>query len=168
MNDVIVLSRLCSCVTSYSSLTTRSNRLTPSLCLSLFSKLALRAVNPSHSAYSCFLFSPLFFQQYKVGSGPSSVPIKCKLSMKVFSHLGTVAIEEANVLILPIMCPFVCKSVLPLFRCLTSIERSVEQCQLSVSSSLSDRVLVQFFCRHGTVSVPIINTWRQCFLTITS
>lgn len=86
--------------TSYSSLTTRSHRLTPSLCLSLFSQLALRAVNPSHSAYACFLFSPLFFQQYKVGSGPSSVPLKCKLSMKVFSHLGTVAMEEANVFIL--------------------------------------------------------------------
>lgn len=121
------------------------------LCLSLFSKLALRAVNPSHSAYSCFLFSPLFFQRYKVGSGPSSVPFKCKLSMKVFSHLGTAAMEEADVLILP-MCLFVCKSVLPLFRCLTSIERSVDQCQISVSSSLTDRVTVQFFCRHGTVS----------------
>uniref|UniRef100_A0A3B5K2A8 Cell cycle checkpoint control protein RAD9A n=1 Tax=Takifugu rubripes TaxID=31033 RepID=A0A3B5K2A8_TAKRU len=84
--------------------------------------LALRAVNPSHSAYSCFLFSPLFFQRYKVGSGPSSVPFKCKLSMK---------------------------SVLPLFRCLTSIERSVDQCQISVSSSLTDRVTVQLFCRHG-------------------
>lgn len=51
--------------------------------LSLLWKLALRAVNSSHSAYSCFLFSPLFFQRYKLGSGQSSETIKCKLSMKV-------------------------------------------------------------------------------------
>lgn len=84
--------------------------------------LALRTVNSSHSAYSCFLFSPLFFQRYKLGIEQSSETIKCKLSTK---------------------------SVLPLFRCLTSIERSVEQCQISVSSTLTDRVMIQFFCRHG-------------------
>lgn len=43
---------------------------------------------------------------------------------------------------------FVFKSVLPLFRCLTSIERNVKRCQVSVSSP-SDRVVIQFFCRHG-------------------
>lgn len=43
---------------------------------------------------------------------------------------------------------FVFKSVLPLFRCSTSIERSVKQCQISVSTG-SDRVIIQFFCRHG-------------------
>lgn len=51
--------------------------------LSLFRKLALRVVNSSHSAYSSFLFSPLFFQHYKLGSEQSSESIKCKLSMKV-------------------------------------------------------------------------------------
>lgn len=60
------------------------------------------------------------------------------------------------VLILSKMHLFVCKSVLPLFRCLTSIERSVEQCQISVSSTLTDRVMIQFFCRHGNVS----RCWR--------
>ncbi|CAG02476.1 unnamed protein product, partial [Tetraodon nigroviridis] len=83
--------------------------------------LALRAVNSSHSAYSCFLFSPLFFQRYKLQAEQSNEAIKCKLSMK---------------------------SVLPIFRCLTSMERSVEQCQISVSR-LTDQVMIQFFCRHG-------------------
>ncbi|XP_027131781.1 cell cycle checkpoint control protein RAD9B isoform X2 [Larimichthys crocea] len=85
--------------------------------------LALRAVNSAHSAYACFLFSPLFFQHYSLGSGSEqgSGSVNCKLLMK---------------------------SILPLFRCLTSIERNVERCQISVSTP-SDRVVVQFFCRHG-------------------
>ncbi|KAM4577303.1 cell cycle checkpoint control protein RAD9B [Odontesthes bonariensis] len=85
--------------------------------------LALRSVNSAHSAYACFLFSPLFFHHYSLGSESESgcETIKCKLVMK---------------------------SVLPLFRGLTSIERNVERCQISVST-LSDRVMIQFFCRHG-------------------
>ncbi|XP_030592833.1 cell cycle checkpoint control protein RAD9B isoform X2 [Archocentrus centrarchus] len=81
------------------------------------------SVNLAQSAYACFLFSPLFFQQYSLESVTErgSEPIKCKLAMK---------------------------SVLPLFRCLTSIERNVEQCQISVSTA-NDRVIIQFFCRHG-------------------
>ncbi|XP_028269959.1 cell cycle checkpoint control protein RAD9B [Parambassis ranga] len=85
--------------------------------------LALRAVNSSRSAYCCFLFSPLFFHQYSLASGPElgGESLKCKLLMK---------------------------SVLPLFRCLTSIERNVKRCQVSVSTP-GDRVVIQFFCRHG-------------------
>uniref|UniRef100_A0A3P9AZY6 RAD9 checkpoint clamp component B n=2 Tax=Haplochromini TaxID=319058 RepID=A0A3P9AZY6_9CICH len=85
--------------------------------------LALRSVNSAHSAYACFLFSPLFFQQYNLDSvrEQDSGPIKCKLVMKC---------------------------VLPLFRCSTSIEHSVKRCQISVSTG-SDQVIVQFFCRHG-------------------
>ncbi|XP_028432983.1 cell cycle checkpoint control protein RAD9B isoform X1 [Perca flavescens] len=85
--------------------------------------LALRSVNSAHSAYACFLFSPLFFQHYSLGSASeqSSETVKCKLAMK---------------------------SILPLFRCLTSIERNVEQCQISIGTP-NDRVMIQFFCRHG-------------------
>uniref|UniRef100_A0A3B4XMF5 RAD9 checkpoint clamp component B n=1 Tax=Seriola lalandi dorsalis TaxID=1841481 RepID=A0A3B4XMF5_SERLL len=85
--------------------------------------LALRSVNSAHSAYTCFLFSPLFFGHYSLGSGSEqgSETIKCKLIMRY---------------------------VLPLFRCLTSIERNVERCQISISTP-SDRVIIQFFCRHG-------------------
>ncbi|XP_069380378.1 cell cycle checkpoint control protein RAD9B isoform X3 [Paralichthys olivaceus] len=38
--------------------------------------------------------------------------------------------------------------VLPLFRCLAAIERNVERCQISISTP-TDRVIIQFFCRHG-------------------
>uniref|UniRef100_A0A3P8RP26 Cell cycle checkpoint control protein RAD9A n=1 Tax=Amphiprion percula TaxID=161767 RepID=A0A3P8RP26_AMPPE len=85
--------------------------------------LALRSVNSAHSAYACFLFSPLFFQQYNLGS----------------------VSEEGNE---TIKCKLVIKSVLPLFRCLSSIERNVKRCQISISAPC-DRVMIRFFCRHG-------------------
>ncbi|XP_047447608.1 cell cycle checkpoint control protein RAD9B [Mugil cephalus] len=78
--------------------------------------LALRSLNSAHSAYGCFLFSPLFFQKYNLESAS-----KCKMVMK---------------------------SVLPLFRSLTSKKCNVEQCQISVNTQ-TDRVIIQFFCRHG-------------------
>ncbi|KAG7490545.1 cell cycle checkpoint control protein RAD9B [Solea senegalensis] len=94
--------------------------------------LALRSVNTSHSAYACFLFSPIFFQCYNLECGPEqdNQSIKCKLTLK---------------------------SVLPLFRCLTSIERNVERCQISIRTP-SDCVVIQFFCRHG-----LIKTHNLCF-----
>ncbi|XP_059192251.1 cell cycle checkpoint control protein RAD9B isoform X2 [Centropristis striata] len=72
--------------------------------------LALRSVNSTHSAYACFLFSPLFFQRYSLGlvSEQDSATIKCKLVMK----------------------------------------RNVERCQISIGAP-NDRVMIQFFCRHG-------------------
>ncbi|XP_068167023.1 cell cycle checkpoint control protein RAD9B [Antennarius striatus] len=85
--------------------------------------LALRAVNSAHSGYACFLFSSMFFKQYSLESASEqgAETIKCKLAIK---------------------------SLLPLFRCLTSIERNVEQCQISISTSEA-RVKIQFFCKHG-------------------
>nr|XP_020454928.1 cell cycle checkpoint control protein RAD9B isoform X2 [Monopterus albus] len=98
-------------------------------------QLALRSVNAAHSAYACFLFSQLFFQHYSLGS----------------------ASEQGNE---TVKCKLVIKSLLPLFRCLTSIERNVERCQISISTP-SDRVTIQFFCRHDAV-LHIVNTWWQC------
>ncbi|XP_061528872.1 cell cycle checkpoint control protein RAD9B [Phycodurus eques] len=83
--------------------------------------LALRSVNSSQSAYACFFFSPTFFHSYSLRLEQASEPIKCKLYMK---------------------------SLLPLFRCLTSMERNVERCQISVNTP-NDRVIIQFSCRHG-------------------
>ncbi|XP_077378379.1 cell cycle checkpoint control protein RAD9B isoform X2 [Festucalex cinctus] len=83
--------------------------------------LALRSVNSSQSAYACFFFSPMFFHNYNLTSGQASESIKCKLLMK---------------------------SLLPLFRCLASIERNVERCHISFSTP-NDRVMIQFACRHG-------------------
>ncbi|XP_061762996.1 cell cycle checkpoint control protein RAD9B [Nerophis ophidion] len=92
--------------------------------------LALRSVNAAQSAYACFFFSTIFFQKYSLVSVEASEPIKCKLYMK---------------------------SLLPLFRCLTSIERNVERCQISVNAS-NDRIMIQFSCRHG-----ITKTHNLCY-----
>ncbi|XP_037338493.2 cell cycle checkpoint control protein RAD9B [Pungitius pungitius] len=94
--------------------------------------LALRSVNSAHSAYACFLFSPLFFQLYS---------------------LGSVSEQDHET----IHCKLLIKSVLSLFRCLASIERNVERCQISISTP-NDRVVIQFFCRHG-----ITKTHNLCF-----
>ncbi|XP_061115421.1 cell cycle checkpoint control protein RAD9B [Conger conger] len=85
--------------------------------------LAMRSVNMAHSAYAYFLFSPLFFQHYTQEADLPHDPkdLKCKLAMK---------------------------SVLPLFRCLATIERNVKRCKISISLPDS-RVIFQFFCRHG-------------------
>lgn len=57
------------------------------LCLTMFcllfvSQLSLRTVNSSRSAYACFLFAPLFFQQYQAAS-PGQDLLRCKILMKV-------------------------------------------------------------------------------------
>lgn len=46
------------------------------------SQLSLRTVNSSRSAYACFLFAPLFFQQYQAAS-PGQDLLRCKILMKV-------------------------------------------------------------------------------------
>ncbi|XP_077416492.1 cell cycle checkpoint control protein RAD9B isoform X2 [Vanacampus margaritifer] len=92
--------------------------------------LALRSINSSQSAYACFFFSPMFFHNYSLASGQASESIKCKLLMK---------------------------SLLPLFRCLTSIERNVERLYISFSIP-NDRVMIQFACRHG-----ITKTHNLCY-----
>ncbi|KAK2899145.1 hypothetical protein Q8A67_010563 [Cirrhinus molitorella] len=85
--------------------------------------LAVRTVNSSQSAYACFCFTPLFFQQYipdpDIQNGCEAV--KCMLNMKC---------------------------VLPLFRCASWKERRVDRCEISVNIPNS-RVIFQFHCRHG-------------------
>ncbi|XP_049572709.1 cell cycle checkpoint control protein RAD9B isoform X1 [Syngnathus scovelli] len=92
--------------------------------------LALRSVNSSQSAYGCFLFSTMFFHNYSLASENASELIKCKLYVK---------------------------SLLPLFRCLTSIERNVERCQISFSTP-NDKIMIKFVCRHG-----ITKTHNLCY-----
>ncbi|KAM9822379.1 cell cycle checkpoint control protein RAD9B [Syngnathus typhle] len=92
--------------------------------------LALRSVNSSQSAYGCFLFSSMFFHNYSLASKQTSELIKCKLYVK---------------------------SLLPLFRCLTSIERNVERCQISLSTP-NDKIIIKFVCRHG-----ITKTHNLCY-----
>uniref|UniRef100_A0A9J8DF72 RAD9 checkpoint clamp component B n=1 Tax=Cyprinus carpio carpio TaxID=630221 RepID=A0A9J8DF72_CYPCA len=85
--------------------------------------LAVRTVNSSQSAYACFCFTPLFFQQYIPDPDirKDCEAVKCKLNMKC---------------------------VLPLFRCASWRERSVDKCEISINIPNS-RVIFQFHCRHG-------------------
>ncbi|XP_016373947.1 cell cycle checkpoint control protein RAD9A-like [Sinocyclocheilus rhinocerous] len=85
--------------------------------------LAVRTVNSSQSAYACFCFTPLFFQQYIPDPDiqKDCEAVKCKLNLKC---------------------------VLPLFRCASWRERSVDKCEISINIPNS-RVIFQFHCRHG-------------------
>ncbi|XP_059750077.1 cell cycle checkpoint control protein RAD9B [Balaenoptera ricei] len=89
--------------------------------------LALRSVNSCRSAYGCVLFSPVFFQHYqwstsvKTNDSDTISNLNCKLGMK---------------------------SILPIFRCLNSLERNVEKCKIFTRSDKC-KVVIQFFCRHG-------------------
>ncbi|XP_032270742.1 cell cycle checkpoint control protein RAD9A isoform X2 [Phoca vitulina] len=82
--------------------------------------LSLRTVNSSRSAYACFLFAPLFFQQYQAAA-PGQEALRCKILMKSF---------------------------LAVFRSLATVERSVEKCCISLGGR-SSRLVVQLHCRYG-------------------
>ncbi|KAM6157726.1 cell cycle checkpoint control protein RAD9A [Rhynchocyon petersi] len=82
--------------------------------------LSLRTVNSSRSAYACFLFAPLFFQQYQ-GPTPDQDPVRCKILMKSF---------------------------LSVFRSLAVLEKTVETCCISLNSR-SSRLVVQLHCKYG-------------------
>ncbi|XP_059885349.1 cell cycle checkpoint control protein RAD9B isoform X2 [Delphinus delphis] len=88
--------------------------------------LALRSMNSCRSAYGCVLFSPVFFQHYqwstsvKMNDGDTISNLNCKLGMK---------------------------SILPIFRCLNSLERNVEKCKIFTRSDKC-KIVIQFFCRH--------------------
>ncbi|XP_028003003.2 cell cycle checkpoint control protein RAD9B [Eptesicus fuscus] len=96
--------------------------------------LALRSVNSCRSAYGCVLFSPVFFQHYQwstsVEMNGTKSNLNCKLGMK---------------------------SILPIFRCLNSLERNVEMCKIFTRSDKC-KVVIQLFCRHG-----IKKTHNVCF-----
>ncbi|XP_036616105.1 cell cycle checkpoint control protein RAD9B [Trichosurus vulpecula] len=91
--------------------------------------LALRSVNSSRSAYASVLFPTSFFQLYQWSATPeicdSNMPLrlKCKLGMK---------------------------SVLPIFRCLNTLERNVEKWNIFTSANTC-HVIIQLFCKHGII-----------------
>ncbi|XP_039103659.1 cell cycle checkpoint control protein RAD9B isoform X6 [Hyaena hyaena] len=99
--------------------------------------LALRSVNSCRSAYGCVLFSPVFFQHYQWSN-----------SVKMNDNDSTVS---------NLNCKLGMKSVLPIFRCLNSLERNVEKCKIFTTSDKC-KVVIQFFCRHG-----IRRTHNVCF-----
>ncbi|XP_055988073.1 cell cycle checkpoint control protein RAD9A isoform X3 [Sorex fumeus] len=83
--------------------------------------LSLRTVNSSRSAYACFLFAPLFFQQYQAIT-PGQDPLRCKILMKSF---------------------------LSVFRSPAVLEKTVERCCLSLNGR-SSRLVVQLHCRYDS------------------
>ncbi|XP_006860914.1 PREDICTED: cell cycle checkpoint control protein RAD9A [Chrysochloris asiatica] len=82
--------------------------------------LSLRTVNSSRSAYACFLFAPLFFQQYQVATSNQD-PVRCKILMKSF---------------------------LSVFRSLVMLEKTVEKCCITLHGR-SSRLVVQLHCKYG-------------------
>nr|XP_027799990.1 cell cycle checkpoint control protein RAD9A isoform X3 [Marmota flaviventris] len=82
--------------------------------------LSLRTVNSSRSAYACFLFAPLFFQQYQAAT-PGQDLLRCKILMKSF---------------------------LSVFRSLAMLEKTVEKCCISLNDR-SSRLVVQLHCKYG-------------------
>ncbi|KAM4845105.1 cell cycle checkpoint control protein RAD9A [Thomomys bottae] len=82
--------------------------------------LSLRTVNSSRSAYACFLFAPLFFQQYQVNASDQDT-LRCKIQMKSF---------------------------LSVFRSLATLEKTVEKCCISLSSR-SSSLVIQLHCKYG-------------------
>lgn len=94
--------------------------LAASLSLLFLAQLSLRTVNSSRSAYACFLFAPLFFQQYQAAS-PGQEALRCKILMKSF---------------------------LSVFRSLAMVEKTVERCCISLNGR-SSRLVVQLHCRYG-------------------
>ncbi|XP_062854366.1 cell cycle checkpoint control protein RAD9B [Trichomycterus rosablanca] len=97
--------------------------------------LAVRSVNSAHSAYACFLFSPLFFQQYilNLDQLKENKAAKCKVSLK---------------------------SVLPLFRNVSSIDRTVHRCEITINIS-DNRVIFMFKCRHGITKTHNLR-YQEC------
>lgn len=77
-------------------------------------------MNSSRSAYACFLFAPLFFQQYQAAT-PGQDLLRCKILMKSF---------------------------LSVFRSLAMLEKTVEKCCISLNGR-SSRLVVQLHCKFG-------------------
>ncbi|CAD7674443.1 unnamed protein product [Nyctereutes procyonoides] len=99
--------------------------------------LALRSVNSCRSAYGCVLFSPVFFQHYQWST--------------------SVKVDDNDSTMLNLNCKLGMKSILPIFRCPNSLERTVEKCKIFTRSD-ECKVVIQFFCRHG-----IRRTHNVCF-----
>ncbi|XP_041348461.1 cell cycle checkpoint control protein RAD9A-like isoform X2 [Gigantopelta aegis] len=91
--------------------------------------LALRTVNSSRSAFACCIFAPSFFQHYNDGSG----------------KINTQESEEEG-----FRCKLAMKSILSVFRSMSSIEKSVERVKITLNNDES-RLVFQLYCKHGIV-----------------
>lgn len=100
--------------------------------------LALRTVNSSRSAYACFIFNKSFLGEYDQGadqidgSNPTEL-LKCKVTMK---------------------------SVLAIFKSLTTIEKIVDRCKIVFQPDRCRLVFI-LHCKHGIVKTHNL-TYQEC------
>nr|XP_045014800.1 cell cycle checkpoint control protein RAD9A isoform X2 [Jaculus jaculus] len=67
--------------------------------------LSLRTVNSSRSAYACFLFAPLFFQQYQE-CPPGQELLRCKILMKTVEKCCIFLNEKRSRLVVQLHCKY--------------------------------------------------------------
>ncbi|XP_011896868.1 PREDICTED: cell cycle checkpoint control protein RAD9A isoform X5 [Cercocebus atys] len=67
--------------------------------------LSLRTVNSSRSAYACFLFAPLFFQQYQAAT-PGQDLLRCKILMKTVEKCCISLNGRSSRLVVQLHCKF--------------------------------------------------------------
>ncbi|CAH1232736.1 RAD9A [Branchiostoma lanceolatum] len=102
--------------------------------------LALRTVNAARSAYGCFIFAPEFFYHYDNSSEATEggeiedveETFKCKIQMK---------------------------SVLAVFRSLSTLERSVDRCKITLDEG--PRLVFQLYCKHSITKTYNL-TFQEC------
>ncbi|XP_039623472.1 cell cycle checkpoint control protein RAD9A [Polypterus senegalus] len=97
------------------------------------SGLALRTVNLSRSAYACFLFNPLFFQQYDAEAPKEDSQFRCKIAMK---------------------------SVQAIFKSLSTLEKTVEKCRIDLNLERS-RLVFQLLCKYGITKTHKLS-FQEC------
>lgn len=90
--------------------------------------LFLRTVNSCRSAYGYFQFSPSFFLHYIDGVSGSDGDTE----------------EEA------LRCKIGMKSVMTVFKSMSTIDKTVEKCRISLNMQEA-RLVFQMYCRHGIV-----------------
>nr|CAB3265410.1 cell cycle checkpoint control protein RAD9A [Phallusia mammillata] len=105
--------------------------------------LALKTVNSSRSAYVCFLFHQPMFQTYEYE--PTS------------SENGTLSedVESDG-----FRCKIAVKTMLQVFKSLSTIERSVESCDINFDGE-NCKLVFQLKCRHGITKTHHL-TYQEC------
>ncbi|XP_075067617.1 cell cycle checkpoint control protein RAD9B [Mixophyes fleayi] len=101
--------------------------------------LALRAVSSSRSAYACVVFSSFFFHSY---------------------HKASIHEQGHGDVLLQLNCKFSMKSLLPVFRCLSTLERNVEKCHIYINFN-SCHMVFHFLCKHGLTKTHNL-TYEDC------
>ncbi|XP_056374233.1 cell cycle checkpoint control protein RAD9B [Hyla sarda] len=101
--------------------------------------LALRVVNTSRSAYACIFFSSFFFHSYQKAfiheQGQGHVPLQLNLKFSI-------------------------KTVLPVFRSLSTLDRNVEKCHICYSFG-SCHMVFQLFYKKGLTKTYNL-TYEDC------